>query len=63
MVLSLKVKTRGAMVLQLWGAQEFVKEDADYSTAITNENLIQEEIKRRLNSCNVYYHSVLSSAV
>jgi hypothetical protein len=27
-------------------------------TAITNHNLIQEEIKRRLNSGNVCYHSV-----
>jgi hypothetical protein len=26
-------------------------------TAVTNQNLIQEEIKRRLNSGNVYYHS------
>jgi hypothetical protein len=26
--------------------------------AITNQNVIQEEIKRRLNSCNAYYHSV-----
>jgi hypothetical protein len=25
---------------------------------ITNQNLIQEEIKRRLNSGNAYYHSV-----
>jgi hypothetical protein len=25
---------------------------------VTNQNLIQEEIKRRLNSCNAYYHSV-----
>jgi hypothetical protein len=27
-------------------------------TTITNQNLIQEEIKRRLNSGNVWYHSV-----
>jgi hypothetical protein len=27
-------------------------------TAVTNENLIQEEIKRRLNSGNAYYRSV-----
>jgi hypothetical protein len=27
-------------------------------TAITNENLIQEEIKRRLNSGNACYHSI-----
>jgi ribosomal protein S2 len=36
-------------------------------TIITNQNLIQEEIKRRLNSDNACYHSaqnfVLSSAV
>jgi hypothetical protein len=25
---------------------------------ITNQNLIQEDIKRRLNSGNAYYHSV-----
>jgi hypothetical protein len=30
---------------------------------VTNQNLIQEEIKRRLNSGNAYYHSVLSAAV
>jgi hypothetical protein len=27
-------------------------------TAVTNQNLIQEEIKRRLNSDNACYHSV-----
>jgi hypothetical protein len=27
-------------------------------TTITNQNLIQEEIKRRLNSGNAWYHSV-----
>jgi hypothetical protein len=27
-------------------------------TAVTNQNLVQEEIKRRLNSGNVCYHSV-----
>jgi hypothetical protein len=27
-------------------------------TTVTNQNLIQEEIKRRLNSSNAYYHSV-----
>jgi hypothetical protein len=32
-------------------------------TTITNQNLIQEEIKRRLNSGNACYHSVFSSAV
>jgi hypothetical protein len=26
--------------------------------AVTDQNLIQEEIKRRLNSGNAYYHSV-----
>jgi hypothetical protein len=28
------------------------------TTAVTNQNLIQEEIKRRLNSGDVFYHSV-----
>jgi hypothetical protein len=28
---------------------------------VTNQNLIQEEIKRRLNSGNAYYHSVRPS--
>jgi hypothetical protein len=34
-------------------------------TTVTNQNLIQEEIKRRLNSGNACYHSVqkLLSAV
>jgi hypothetical protein len=27
-------------------------------TTVTNQNLIQEEIKRRLNSGNAHYHSV-----
>jgi hypothetical protein len=27
-------------------------------TTLTNQNLIREEIKRRLNSCNACYHSV-----
>jgi hypothetical protein len=27
-------------------------------TAVTNQNLIQEECKRRLNSVNAHYHSV-----
>jgi hypothetical protein len=27
-------------------------------TTITNQNFVQEEIKRRLNSCNACYHSV-----
>jgi hypothetical protein len=29
-----------------------------FGTTITNQNLIQEEIKRRLNSGNACYHSV-----
>jgi hypothetical protein len=29
-------------------------------TTVTNQNLIQEKIKRRLNSGNAYYHSVLN---
>jgi hypothetical protein len=29
-----------------------------FETIITNQNLIQEEIKRRLNSGNACYHSV-----
>jgi hypothetical protein len=29
-------------------------------TTITNQNLIQEEIKKRLNSGNACYHSVLN---
>jgi hypothetical protein len=29
-----------------------------WGTTITNQNLIQEEIKRRLNSGNACYHSV-----
>jgi ABC-type polysaccharide/polyol phosphate export permease len=29
-----------------------------FGTTITNQNLIQEEIKRRLNSGNPFYHSV-----
>jgi hypothetical protein len=29
-------------------------------TTVTNENFIQEEIKRRVNPGNVYYHSVQS---
>jgi hypothetical protein len=31
-------------------------------TTVTNQNLIEEEIKRRLNSANVCYHSVHSLA-
>jgi hypothetical protein len=29
-----------------------------FGTTITDQNLIDEEIKRILNSCNAYYHSV-----
>jgi hypothetical protein len=29
-----------------------------FGTAVTNQNLFQEEIKRRLNSGNTRYHSV-----
>jgi hypothetical protein len=29
-----------------------------FGTTVTNQNFIQEEIKRRLNSGNVCYHSV-----
>jgi hypothetical protein len=29
-----------------------------FGTTITNQNLIQEEIKRKLNSSNACYHSV-----
>jgi uncharacterized membrane protein len=29
-----------------------------YVLSVTNENLIYQEIKRRLNSCDVCYHSV-----
>jgi hypothetical protein len=29
-----------------------------FETTLTNQNLIQEEIKRRLNSTNACYHSV-----
>jgi hypothetical protein len=32
-------------------------------TTATNQNLIQEEIKGRLNSGNAWYHSVFSVAV
>jgi hypothetical protein len=28
-----------------------------FGTTVTNQNLIQEEIKRKLNSCNACYHS------
>jgi hypothetical protein len=32
-------------------------------TTVTNQNLMQEEIKRRLNSGNACYHSVQSLVV
>jgi hypothetical protein len=32
-------------------------------TTVTNQNLIQEEIKRKFNSCNACYQSVFSSTV
>jgi hypothetical protein len=32
-------------------------------TTVTNQNLIQEEIKKKLNSGNACYHSVFLSAV
>jgi hypothetical protein len=35
-----------------------VSQFKDLGTAVTNQNLIQEEIKRRLNSANACYHSV-----
>jgi hypothetical protein len=34
-----------------------------FRTTVTNQNLILEEIKRRLNSDNSCYHSAFSSAV
>jgi hypothetical protein len=38
-----------------------------FGTTVTNQNLIQEELKRRLNCGNAHYHSVpnllFSSAV
>jgi hypothetical protein len=40
------------------GAFENVSQFRDLETTITNQNLIQEEIKRRLNSGNACYHSV-----
>jgi hypothetical protein len=39
--------------------KEVVEEQDKYlGTTVTNQNLIQEEIKRRLNSGNACYHSV-----
>jgi hypothetical protein len=37
---------------------ENVKQFRYFETTITDQNLIQEEIKRRLNSVNACYHSV-----
>jgi hypothetical protein len=37
-----------------------VSQFKDLGTTVTNQNLIQEEIKRRLNSGNAYYLSVLN---
>jgi hypothetical protein len=37
---------------------EYVAQFRYLGTTITNKNLIQEEIKRRLNSSNACYHSV-----
>jgi hypothetical protein len=37
---------------------ENVAEFTYLGTTVTNENLIQEEIKRRLNSGNACYHSI-----
>jgi hypothetical protein len=37
---------------------EYVSQFKYFGTTVTNQNLIQELIKRRLNSDNVFYHSV-----
>jgi hypothetical protein len=37
---------------------ENVQEFKYLETTVTDQNLIQEEIKGRLNSCNACYHSV-----
>jgi hypothetical protein len=37
---------------------EIVAQFKYFGTTVTNENLIQEEFKRRLNSGNACYHSV-----
>jgi hypothetical protein len=41
-------------------AMEYGYEIKYFRTTVTNQNLIQEEIKRRLNSGNACYHSVQS---
>jgi hypothetical protein len=33
------------------------------ATTVSNQNLVQEEIKRRLNLGNIWYHSVENLAV
>jgi hypothetical protein len=37
---------------------EIVSDLKYFGSTVINQNLIQEEIKRRLNSGNAYYHSV-----
>jgi hypothetical protein len=37
---------------------ENVSQSKCLGTTVTNQNLIQEEIKRRLNSANACYHSI-----
>jgi hypothetical protein len=40
------------------GSFENMSKFKNLEKIVTNRNLIQEEIKRRLNSGNAYYHSV-----